>query len=55
MTFESLQNGIKRLIEKRRTTANACELAQINAKLTKLYNLKYLMIEQQKQQQNAKF
>lgn len=55
MTFESLQNGIKRLIEKRRTTANTCELAQINAKLTKLYNLKYLMIEQQKQQQNAKF
>ena len=55
MTFDALQNGIKRLIEKRRNTQNECELAQINTKLTKLYNLKYLMIEQQKQQQNVKF
>lgn len=45
MTFENLRLAIARLIEKRRT-ASEDEQKSINAKLTKLYDIKYLMIEQ---------
>ena len=45
MTYESLTYGIQRLIQ-RRQNANVEEIDLINKKLDKLYNLKYLMIEQ---------
>ena len=50
MTFENLKIAIKNLIEKRNNTKNNDfeELERINNKLTKLYNIKYLMIEQLK-------
>ena len=50
MTFEALRQAIKNLIEKRANTKNndLKELERINNKLTKLYNIKYLMIEQLK-------
>lgn len=48
MTFEALQNAISRLIIKRREAhGNEAEQARINAKLDKLYNKKYIMIEQE--------
>ena len=47
MTFENLKIAIKNLIEKRKNTNEKEEIARINKKLTKLYNIKYLMIEQQ--------
>ena len=47
MTFEALQEGIKRLIIKRRNAhGNDAEQARINAKLDKLYALKYTMLSQ---------
>lgn len=47
MTFEALQNAIARLIVARREAhGNEVEQARINAKLEKLYNLKYTMLEQ---------
>lgn len=50
MTFDALKQAIKNLIEKRANTKNTDfeELERINNKLTKLYNIKYLMIEQLK-------
>lgn len=50
MTFEALKQAIKNLIEKRSNTKNndLKELERINNKLTKLYDIKYLMIEQLK-------
>ena len=50
MTFENLKIAIKNLIEKRNNTKinDFEELERINNKLTKLYNIKYLMIEQLK-------
>ena len=45
MTYESLICGIQRLIN-RRQSADEKEIDLINKKLDKLYNLKYLMIEQ---------
>ena len=45
MTYESLICGIQRLIN-RRQNADEKEVDLINKKLDKLYNLKYLMIEQ---------
>lgn len=45
MTYESLIYGIQRLIN-RRQNADEKEVDLINKKLDKLYNLKYLMIEQ---------
>ena len=45
MTKEALYEAIKRLIEKRRT-ASVEEQARINIKLTKLYDLKYIMLQQ---------
>ena len=47
MTFEALQNAIAKLIIARREAhGNEAEQARINAKLDKLYNLKYTMLEQ---------
>ena len=45
MTYESLICGIQRLIN-RRQNADEKEVDLINKKLDRLYNLKYLMIEQ---------
>ena len=45
--LEALQNAIARLIVARREAhGNQAEQARINAKLDKLYNLKYTMLEQ---------
>lgn len=54
MTFENLLIAIKNLIEKRATTNinDTNEHKRINEKLTKLYNIKYLMIEQQQVKAN---
>lgn len=47
MTFEALQNAIAKLIVARREAHdNEAEQARINAKLEKLYDLKYTMLEQ---------
>ena len=47
MTLEALKNAIARLIVARREAhGNEAEEARINAKLDKLYNLKYTMPEQ---------
>lgn len=49
MTFDALTYAIARLIIARRNAhGNPQEQARINAKLTKLYDLKYLMLEQQR-------
>ena len=48
MTYDALMYAIENLIEKRRQAhGNDQEQARINAKLTKLYDLKYTMLEQQ--------
>ena len=48
MTLEALQQAIARLIVARRDAhGDEAEQARINAKLDKLYNLKYTMLEQQ--------
>ena len=50
MTLEALQNAISRLIIKRyEAHGNQAEQARINAKLDKLYEKKYIMIEQESQ------
>ena len=47
MTFESLQNAIARLITARADAhGNEAEQARLNAKLDKLYEKKYTMLEQ---------
>lgn len=47
MTEQALEEAIKRLIIKRRNAhGNAEEQARINLKLTRLYDIKYLMIKQ---------
>ena len=47
MTLEALKNAIARLIIARAEAhGNEAEQARINAKLEKLYNLKYTMLEQ---------
>lgn len=47
MTFEALQNAIANLLVARREAhGNEAEQARLNAKLEKLYNLKYTMLEQ---------
>ena len=47
MTLEALQNAIARLIVARRDAhGDEAEQARINAKLDKLYSLKYTMLEQ---------
>lgn len=46
MTLEALNEAIKRLIKKRASLhGNNLEQEKINIKLTKLYNLKWLMLE----------
>ena len=55
MTFEALQNAIARLIVARREAhGNEAEQARINAKLDKLYNLKYTILEQAAKQNLTK-
>ena len=51
MTLEALENGIARLIIKRRA-ANSEEQIEINQKLSKLYDLKILMLEQRENYEN---
>ena len=51
MTLEALENGIARLIIKRRA-ANSEEQIEINQKLSKLYDLKILMLEQRGNYEN---
>lgn len=47
MTLEALKNAIANLLVARREAhGNEAEQARINAKLEKLYNLKYTMLEQ---------
>ena len=47
MTFEALKEAIRRLIIARAEAhGNEAEQARITAKLEKLYNLKYTMLEQ---------
>lgn len=49
MTYEALEAAIANLIDKRRKAhGNDEEQARINAKLTKLYDLKYTMLAQQR-------
>ncbi len=48
MTFEALVNAIARLIVARRNAhGNELEQKRINDKLDKLYDIKYLMLQQQ--------
>ena len=50
MTLEALKNAIAKLIVARREAhGNEAEQARINAKLEKLYNLKYTLLEQESQ------
>ena len=50
MTFEALQNAIARLIIARaEAQGNEAEQARLNAKLDKLYEKKYIMLEQESQ------
>lgn len=50
MNFEALQNAIARLIIKRREAhGNQAEQDRLNAKLEKLYEKKYTMLEQESQ------
>ena len=47
MTLEALKQAIANLIIARREAhGNEAEQARINTKLDKLYNLKYIMLEQ---------
>ena len=47
MTIEAIKEAIKRLITARNeATGNTAEQDRINAKLTKLYALKYTALEQ---------
>jgi hypothetical protein len=47
MTIEALKEAIAKLIVKRAEAyGNEAEQSRINAKLEKLYNLKYLALEQ---------
>ena len=47
MTLEALKNAIANLLVARREAhGNQAEQDRINAKLDKLYNLKYTMLEQ---------
>lgn len=47
MTFEALVNKIAQLINKREMAhGDDAEQARINEKLNKLYDLKYLMLQQ---------
>lgn len=55
MTLEALYYAIERLLIKRwKTKENEEEQKRINAKLTKLYDLKYLMLEQMYRQNQQK-
>lgn len=50
MTFETLKEAIKRLIVKRAEAhGDQAEQERINTKLTKLYDLKAVMLSQQAQ------
>lgn len=47
MTIETLENRIEYYILKRREAKDQNEQCRINAQLTKLYDLKYLALQQQ--------
>lgn len=48
MTLQAIKEAIQRLIVARRdATGNVEEQERINVKLTKLYNLKYIALEQE--------
>lgn len=49
MTKQALITAIQRLIIKRQISTDEKEIKEINKKLDKLYNLKYIMIEQENQ------
>ena len=50
MTYEALEFAIANLINKRKQAhGNDAEQARITAKLTKLYDLKYTMLQQKNQ------
>ena len=50
MTLEALKNAIANLLVARREAhGNQAEQDRINAKLDKLYNLKYTLLEQESQ------
>ena len=54
MTIQAVEEAIKRLIIKRREAhGNQAEQDRINAKLSKLYDIKYLAIKQE-QERGAK-
>ena len=46
MTFEALIETIKNLILKRNNSTSEDERTRLNTKLTKLYDLKYIMLQQ---------
>ncbi len=47
MTIQAITEAIKRLIEQRRNAfGNEKEQERINTKLSKLYDLKFVMLEQ---------
>jgi hypothetical protein len=55
MTIEAVEEAIKRLIIKRREAhGNQAEQDRINAKLSKLYDIKYLAIKQEQERKGAK-
>ena len=55
MTLEALKNAIAKLIVARREAhGNEAEQARINAKLEKLYALKYTLLEQESQRRGTK-
>ena len=56
MTLEALKNAIANLLVARREAhGNEVEQARINAKLDKLYNLKYTLLEQESQKKCVLF
>lgn len=55
MTLEALKNAIANLLVARREAhGNQAEQDRINKKLTKLYDLKYIMLEQQSKNNSKK-
>lgn len=46
MTLEALQEAIKNLILKRNNSTSEDEKTRLNTKLTKLYNIKYIILQQ---------
>ena len=49
MTLETLNNRIEYYLLKRQETKDPAEQSRINAQLTKFYDFKFLMLQQQNQ------